>query len=375
MENSIENASLMQILSEITDFRNPNQITYTVAEVLIVVIIGVIAGMKNSLHIGEFAKANKLWFQTKLGLENVPSHDTIDRILTFISYNELEAAFAIWLDDIFKNKHIRKRLKIDGKKIDKNSRNTTTIVRAFLSGLNQVKGAVRIHEYQNEITTIPKLIKKLYIKGYLVSIDAIGTQSDIANLILKQEANYLLPVKKNQKLLYEDLQLYAETEIEDGLKNKNCTVFETYNEGHGRLEKRKCYAFNNIDWIKEFHPKWSHIKSFCLLVSTGQEKNKKAVKTYRVFISNLLLNASEFIYEIRDHWSIENQLHWPLNQSFSENKIFSKSSNFVINFSCILTTALTLIYNLKSNNLSFNLQKLKLSWNLDLILECLYLKV
>lgn len=374
MKNSIKSSSLMQILEEISDFRNPNKIEYTLPQILIIVIIAIIAGIKNSLHIGEFAKAHKSWFQKKFGMSNIPSHDTIDRVLGFIPYVELEAAIDIWLGHIFKDKNVRKSIKIDGKKIDKNSKNRTTIVRAFLSGINQVKSGIKISEHSNEIIAIPKLIKKLYLKGYLVSIDAIGTHAKIAKLILSKDANYLLPVKKNQKLLYEDLKLYAETEIKDGLKTNKCSVFETNNEGHGRIEKRRCYAFTDMKWIAKFHPKWPNIKSFCLLKNTRQEKSKTSVTTYRIYISSLILTASEFIARIREHWSIENQLHWPLNQSFSENKILSKDSNFILNFSFILTTCLTLIYNHKPKNVSFNLQKYRFAWNLDSIEKTLFLK-
>lgn len=214
-----------------------------------------------------------------------------------ISYKELEPALVIWIDQILEDNEVVRKIKIDGKKNDKNVSSRTTIVRAFLSGINQVKGAVQIKEGENEIVAIPTLIKKLYIKGYLVTIDAIGTQIKITNLIVPKGADYLVPVKKNQKLLYDDLKLFLETEIADG--NNNCSIAETHDEGHGRIENRKSYAFTEVDWLIKRNPKWSHIKSFCLLRSMRQEKGKDSVITDSIYISSRVLKADEFILEIK----------------------------------------------------------------------------
>jgi len=360
--------SLRQILEEINDFRNKKLITHIYADVLLIIIIGVLSGIKCSLHIAYFAKYHREWFREKLRISKIPSHDTIDRLLNLTNFRELETALTLWLEHVLKDKHIRKHVAIDGKKIDKKSPNTTTFVRAFIPDIKMVIAGQKISAYSNEIVAIPKLIKKLNLKGYFVTIDAIGTQASIAQLLVSKGAHYVLPVKKNQKMLYEDIMLYAESELSEA------EVFETKESGHGRDEIRRFYAFKNIDWLIDRHSKWRHIKSFGLLKSYRKKSDKPWTKTMRIFISNCILTAKEYLALIRSHWEIENNLHWPLNQSFEENKIRSKSTNFIINFSSINSFCLTLLYHLKARNISFNLQKIILaSGALSQISKLLYL--
>jgi len=357
--------SLAEILKEINDFRNPNQIKYELQNILLIVIIGILVGLVHSSHISEFAKSQEGWFKDKLELDSIPSHDTLERVLAFIDFKDLEAATILWLEQLLEDKQLRKRLQIDAKKTDKKSPNTTTFLRAFIGNLKLVIGSKRIPEYHNEISEIPKLLKKLSIKGFLVSIDAIGTQTKIIKLLLSKGANYLLPVKKNQKNLYKDLMLYCESET-------SSEIYQTYDKSHGRKEKRKFYKFDKVNWIHKRLPKWSHIKSFGLLESYRKEKGKKASITKRIFICSIDLTAEEFLHEIRAHWSIENNLHWSLNQSFQENKVQSKCTGFINNFSLLLNFTLGLLANSKPKNISFNLHKLSLFSNLNNIPKLLY---
>lgn len=360
--------SLRQILEEINDFRNQKLITYKYADVLLIIIIGVLSGIKCSLHIAYFAQYHKDWFIKNLEIDRIPSHDTIDRILNLTNFNELETGLTLWLEHVLKDKHLRKHIAIDGKKIDKKSPNTTTFVRAFIPDIKMVIAGQRISAYSNEIVAIPKLIKRINLKGYFVTIDAIGTQTSIAQLLVSKGAHYVLPVKRNQKMLYEDLMLYAESEMSEA------EVFEAKESGHGRDEIRRFYAFNKIDWLIDRHSKWHHIKSFGLLKSYRKKCDEKCTKTMRIFISSCALTAQDFLAIIRSHWKIENNLHWPLNQSFEEHKIRSKSTNFIINFSSINSFCLTLLHHIKSQNISFNLQKIILvAGGLSQISKILYL--
>ena len=357
---------LAEILIEIKDFRNPNKIEYELVQILLVLIIGILVGLTHTLHIVIFAQCHEDWFKTNLKLNKIPSRQTLERVLAFVNFCDLESALILWLEELLKDKQARKRLAIDAKKTDKKSSNTTTFIRAFIGKLKLVVGSRRIPEYQNEITEIPKLLKKLFIKGYLVSIDAIGTQVEIAKLLLSKGADYLFCVKKNQKLLHEELMLYIESE-------KSSDIFQTQDKNHGRIEKRRFYKFDDVDWIRKRFPHWNHIQSFGLLESYRKERYKKASLTERILISSRNLTAEEFLLEIRAHWSIENNLHWPLNQSFSENRIFSKCTSFINNFSLLLSFALTLVAHSKPKNMSFNLHKIKLRSDLSQISDLLYL--
>ena len=157
---------LAEILIEIKDFRNPNKIEYELVQILLVLIIGILVGLTHTLHIVIFAQCHEDWFKTNLKLNKIPSRQTLERVLAFVNFCDLESALILWLEELLKDKQARKRLAIDAKKTDKKSPNTTTFIRAFIGKLKLVVGSRRIPEYQNEITEIPKLLKKLFIRSY-----------------------------------------------------------------------------------------------------------------------------------------------------------------------------------------------------------------
>ena len=356
--------SLIEVLAEISDNRRAYQISYPLPQVIALVIIALLAGMQNILHIEYFSKTHSHWIQKALGLQKIPSDTTISRILQSISIEELETALMLWIKQLFKDKPTRKRLAIDSKRMA----NEQMLTRALILGVRQLMGSSRFNKHQSEIKNISKLLKRLYLKGYLISIDAIGTHKELADLIVSKSADYILPVKGNQKSLCENLKFFCDNEKAD-------SVSETIENSHGRFEKRKVHAFTDVSWLKVCNPGWESVKSFCLLESYREEKNKPPSTTFRVYICSRILNAEEFLYEIRSHWDIENKLHWPLNQSFHENKTRLQNFNAMTNFSILLTSAITLLAQFKDPKISFNLQRFMLSWNLELIEKCLYLKV
>lgn len=345
--------NLMQVLSEIQDPRRKSQIDYSLPQIFGLVIISVLCGVKHLLHIEYFCKAQLAWFKKVLGINKAPSDSTISRVLESVSCVELEAAITLWAEQIFKDKHMKSRIVIDSKKIG----NGLMLTRALLLGVRQVIGSSKFIKHESEIKNISKLIKKLYIKEFLISIDAIGTHAEIADLITSKLGSFLLPVKGNQKTLNEDLKLFCQSE-------KPASIHETKEINRGRIEVRKVYAFNDVIWLRERHSNWKNINSFCLIETYRKEKNKRASTTYRIYISSEVMNAERFLFEIRSHWDIENKLHWPLNQAFSENKNLLQNFNATVNLSTILSTAVTLLSKFKLPKISFNLQKLMLSWDL-----------
>ena len=356
--------SLLEVLSEISDFRRANQIKYSVEQILGLVFIALIAGVKHILHIEHFGKAHSGWFKEVLGLENPPSDTTIARVVQSVSFSDLETALMLWTEQIFDNKKVRTRIVIDSKKVT----DGVTLTRALMLGVNQVIGCSKYNQYESEIVNIPKVIKKLNKHGYLISIDAIGTQTKIANQILSANCDFLLPVKGNQKSLLEDLRLYIESE--------KCAAetHETVEKNRGRNEKRKTYVFNDVDWLSKRHPHWKGIKSFALLESYRRVNSSSESCNSRIYISSKIMDAREFLHEIRSHWHIENMLHWVLNQSFEENKTHIKTFSSIINMSTIMTSVLTLLFHFKEPGASFNLQKMKLNWDLTHVEKILCLK-
>jgi predicted transposase YbfD/YdcC len=223
-------------------------------------------------------------------------------------------------------------------------------VSAFAYERGLVLGQIACEEHSNEITAIPKLLKMLEIKGCIVTIDAMGCQVDIAETIVGKEADYVLALKENQELLYNDIKLYTENEILPipASKLPIDEYHRTINKGHGRIEIRKYYICNDISWLE--CSKWAGISGFGLCVSSVEEKGKTSI-SYRYYIYSVKdMTAQKFAYCCRNHWSVESSLHWVLDVVFCEDDARARKDNSAENFNVFRHFA----YNLLKAEDSFN---------------------
>ncbi len=187
------------------------------------------------------------------------------------------------------------------------------MVSAFATEARIVLGQEKVADKSNEITAIPKLLNWLDIKGHIITIDAMGCQHAIADLIVKKEGDYIFSLKGNQGNLSDDVRLYFEAQ-----KNIKTQHYVDYDKGHGRLETRECFVVTDIQWLNDAHPKWTTIKSIIMVRSTREIKDKITTED-RYYISSLTLPPDRVLKAIRDHWAIENTLHWVLDMSFNED--------------------------------------------------------
>ncbi len=197
-------------------------------------------------------------------------------------------------------------------------------------------GQVKVDDKSNEITAIPKLLEVLSIKGCIVTIDAMGCQTDIAEKIIGKGANYILAVKGNQGSLEEG--------ITDTIKfTSPISVHKSENFGHGRIETRICSVYTDFSHIDNFM-RWKNaqcvvkIDTHRFIKSSGKEETET-----RLYISSLLPEAATLERSIRAHWGIENSLHWVLDVAFHEDQSMKTNPNAVHNFSIINRIALNLI--------------------------------
>ena len=228
---------------------------------------------------------------------------------------------------------------IDGKAVksarDKiNGGNTPYIVSAFLSDIGISIGQVKVDDKSNEITAIPELIDLLDIEGKIITIDAIGTQENICNLITSKskKGNYILKVKDNQKDLKDDIKTYFNL----GLKrdDTNIAIWETdYEKDHGRIEKRTYYLSYEIDCISD-KDKWKSVKAIGRIDVKRIENNNEKI-TKHLFILSDTFNIQTFINTTREHWNIECGLHWRLDVILDEDHSRNREGNSINNLSLI----------------------------------------
>ncbi len=368
MDTKDNNSTIFSYFSEMQDFRINRKKQHLLTDIITITIAAVLSGMKSYDEIEDFGLAREAWLRTFLELPNgIPSHDTINRVFSHMDPVKFEACFRNWVDSILES-HAGQLISIDGKTIrgakNHGIKSPVHMVSAWASASNIVLGQVKVDEKSNEITAIPELLKSLFIKGSLISIDAMGCQEDIAECIVNEKGDYLLAVKNNQHSLYEN--------IEDSFRFlKTASHDEDIDIGHGRIETRKCTVITDLTHI-EAPERWKNLNVLIKMESERCFKaSGKTEKSIRYYIGSKPANASFYQQNIRGHWEIENKLHWTLDIDFQEDADRKRNKNAAQNFSLANKVAINILKNDQTKNISIrrkmNIAALDLNYLLSLL--------
>lgn len=332
-----------EILEDPRDMRGKR---HELINILIMTIYGILCGYTDFTNLADFLKVHENYFTNLLNLVNgTPSHDTLSKVFAAIDSKKFLEIFIIWIKEIIKDNGLH--LSIDGKAVKSardaiNSGNTPYIVSAFLSDIGLSVGQVKVDNKSNEITAIPELIKLLDIENKIITIDAIGTQENICNLITSKEkkGDFILKVKDNQKDLKDDIQTFFNL----GLKREDTeiAVWETdYEKDHGRIEKRVYYLSYNVDCISN-KSKWKSVNAIGRIdVHRIENDKEKITKHYYILSKNFELPI--FMNVTREHWNIECGLHWRLDVIMDEDHSRNHAGNSVNNLSIIRKIVFNLV--------------------------------
>ena len=320
---------------------NKGNYIYPLNELLFLTIAGVISGMDGWTAISNFGKIKLDWLRLHFPFEaGIPSHDVLGGLFARIDPNKFNECFIEWintLSEITKGEVIA----FDGKTIrnsdeKKTGKSALHVVSAYATTNRVCLGQYCVDQKSNEITAIPKLLDLLIIKDSIVTIDAMGCQKKIAKKNKEKEADYLLMVKGNHKFLKQQVEatFKQQTKIQT---DKN------HDLGHGRIEIRTCQVTEDLSLIKNI-AEWKGIKSLVKVTSERTDKQRgKYSKEVRYYISSLTANANRFNQIVRQHWRVENNLHWVLDVVFKEDQSLKKKGYSALNFNMINKVALTLI--------------------------------
>lgn len=332
-----------EILEDPRDTRGKK---HELIDILIMTIYGILCGYTDFTNLADFLKVHENYFNELLDLKNgTPSHDTLSNVFSIIDSAKFLNIFIDWISEIIEQNG--NHLSIDGKAVKSardriNGGNTPYIVSAFLSDIGISVGQVKVDDKSNEITAIPELIKILDIKGKIITIDAIGTQEEICNLIVSKEkkGNYILKVKDNQKELKDDVKTYFDL----GLKRDetDIAIWETdYEKDHGRIEKRVYYLSYDISCLSD-KAKWKSVKAIGRIdVHRIENDVEKITKHY--YILSQTFDIQTFIKITRDHWNIECGLHWRLDVIFDEDHSRNRIGNSINNLSLVRKVVFNLV--------------------------------
>lgn len=328
----------------IHDPRQAKKVEHDLVELLVVAVCAVLAGADDFVQIEVWATEKLDWFRRYLKLENgIPSHDTFGRVFAAIDADEFGQVFRRWISAVAPALAKDEVVGIDGKTSRRSGRmgkSPLHLVSAFAAGAGLVLGQKATAEKSNEKTAIPELLATLALEGCIVTIDAMGTQPNIAQAIRDRGADYILAVKDNQPTLAESIKDFFAA-FEAAPQRTPHSFDEVIEKDHGRLEVRRCYAFEQLDCLHA-PERWPDLASFAVIASERTIKGKTTVE-FRYYISSLPADAARLNRAIRQHWRIENSLHWCMDVVFGDDTMRARTDHAAHTFAVLRHFTLNLI--------------------------------
>jgi len=367
--------SIWEHFSIVPDPRLDRTKLHKLEDILAITICAVICNCDTWNEIQDFGEAHKDWFKTFLELPNgIPSHDTFGRVLAALNPDDFERCFQAWIADLAGTTQ-GKLIAIDGKAIRRSidrasGKAAVHLVSAWVHENHAVFGQLAVDDKSNEITAIPKLLDMLKLKDATVTIDAIGCQKDIAQKIRDRKGHYVLAVKGNQGTLHDDMKVFLDDAITRDFKGVEHDIFEQTEKGHGRIETRRTWVTDKINWLKNRH-EWAGLQSVAVMDCQRTIGEQSSIER-RYFISSLPARTAQRIaMAVRKHWRVENELHWSLDVCFNEDQSRARIKNAAENLSRVRRIALTLLRQDASDKVSLRRKRLHASWDQKYLLKIL----
>ena len=359
--------SITKAFNSLKDPRKIQTPPHSLLNIITISICGVICGADNFVTIAQFGQSKQKWFESFLDMPNgIPSHDTFNDVMNRLNPTDFAECFTQWISGLAGAKD--DIIALDGKvmrgTLDKiNGGKATWLVNAWSVANNLCFGQQEVETKSNEITAIPKLLAILDIEGATVTTDAMGTQTKIADLIVRKKGHYVMGLKGNQGNLNDDITLFLDDLMDNKVTAYTCEKHVDVHGDHGRIETRTTLFTTDIQWLKERHPKWKTINGVAV-VETEKQEGGKVTTDRRYFITSHRHKSAEAIGKIiRNHWHVENKLHWQLDVSFDEDSCRLRSGHAAANFSLLNKIALNLLKNEKSVKIGVKSKRLKAGWD------------
>jgi len=366
--------SLFDSLGQVPDPRMERTKLHQLVDILVIAVCATICAAETWEEIEEFGRAKESWFKKFLALPNgIPSHDTFRRVFLLISPKKFQEAFLVWVRSVAEVA-AGEVVAIDGKQArgarTPDGKEGLRMVSAWACEQRLVLGQLKTGEKSNEITAIPLLLELLALKGCIVTIDAMGCQTEIASQIISQEADYVLSLKGNQGQLYEEVVEYFEWAEKSSFKEIEYDYCATLEKDHGRIEGRKCWVTEETDWFVE-KAEWAGLRSFIMVEAEREVLGQAATMERRYFISSLAADAKRALRAVRGHWQVENSLHWVLDVAFGEDACRTRTAHAPENLATLRHIAVNLLKQERSCKLGIKSKRLKAGWDESYMLKVL----
>lgn len=355
------------IFEQVRDFRIERHKRYKLSDILMLSLCAVISGANDFEAIAEYGREKKEFLSGFLDLSNgIPSHDTFNRVFRYMDKESFGKVLYEWSKELLEFLDFH-QINLDGKVIRATAqggkkKSGLCVVSAWVAEQRLVIGQERVAKKSNEKKAIPKLIASLDLQGALVSIDAIGCQVSIAQQIIEKGGNYLLSLKKNQPSLYEQVSEWMQA------NKAQLSCYETVEESAGRFQQRKCYTTHHLQWMDDL-VEWPAIQTV-VMMETRRQKGEVIQSETRYYLSSIAENAFAFSALTRNHWSIENELHWMLDVVFEEDRCRTRKDNGADNLSTTRKLALQILRQTPDQH-SIQHRRMKAAWNDNYLMQVL----
>ena len=376
MDSSIA-ALLTERFSGLEDPRTGRATRHELIDVVVIAICAVICGADSWVDVEMFGKSKKDWLSQLLALPNgIPSHDTFGRVFARLNPVQFERCFKEWVETV--NEVVEGQVvAIDGKTVrgshDRVSgKSAIHMVSAWASANRLVLGQVKVADRSNEITAIRELLDMLDVPGCTITVDAMGCQKEIATKITDRRADYILALKRNQPQLYDDVAETFDHLRRSEFSDIDYRFCETVEKGHGRIEKRRCWAVSDPAYLGYVNDQgeWTKLKSLAMVESERTENGDTTTQT-RYYISSLTNDARRLLNGVRTHWGIENSVHWVLDVAFSEDNSRVRVGNSAENFSILRRMALNMLKSDTTLKVGVAAKRKRAGWDGEYLLQVL----
>jgi predicted transposase YbfD/YdcC len=367
-----KNKSISTIGTNFADLSDPRVVgrsDHKLIDILVIGICTVICGGDDYLAMKEFGDAKESWFRTFLELPNgIPSHATFWRVFSALDPEQFQACFLSWMSAI-STKTDGEIIALDGKQLRRShdreeGKAAIHMVSAWATENRLVLGQVKVDEKSNEITAIPELLRRLDISGCLISVDAMGCQVEIADLIIEQGGDYLFALKGNQSTLHEDVELLFDDLEESDYKAYTHDYVKTVDKGHGRIEVRHCWTISDPQIIGYLRgaDRFRNLQTVIRVRSERYLDDDQSVED-RYFISSAATQAAKALQATRTHWQVENCLHWVLDIAFREDDSRIRKGHGAQNFAILRHLALNALKQETTAKVGVKNKRLKAGWD------------
>jgi predicted transposase YbfD/YdcC len=318
-------ASLEECFGDISDPRVEGRCDHRLVEILLIAVCAVLCGAESWSEVEEFGNAKAAWLKQYLTLPaGIPSHDTFSRVFRLLKADEFQRRFMRWVETHFSIVP-GQVIAVDGKtargsRDEFRGQDAIHLVSAWASESGVLLGQRKVDAKSNEITAVPELLKLLFVKGCVVTVDALNCQKDIAQTVIDQQADYVFALKANHPQLHQDVVEWFRWAQARDFRDVNHSFHQTVNKAHGRIEIRRCWAIADPLAFESLahYEGWAGLQSVVMV----QRERRSATQQQRetvYYLSSLPADAQRLLAATRAHWSVENTFHWTLDVVFAED--------------------------------------------------------